>query len=1586
MPPKKSSASKKKKNLGSARGFATVSVPKRVDPAADEPAVDGGGGENDSAAASGGAEGTSNGVGGPDGAGNKAAAADSPNGTGAAATGAADGKSGDWDDSPEALERKELQELAERIKPGCDKEISRVVKVYEYERRMSKTLPSFAWHERDVQRRVLELAMSETVDEMPQPVYEPQDKVVAKVATLFGILEQLGFRSERIEECIRKVKTLEIEDCLDWLYLHADADELRREGPLPEPVVDSAPPPPTSGRRGTRSSNGKNNNSGGAPSPSPSLAKGSSPPLPSKLSRTPSSTTAPTVGARAAAATTAEQEAALRARILAYGEEVEKALNSTDGSSAENGKAGGEEDDEEEEGGELTALPDANVKYAKLKVQLSEIQRAQAAQKRATKGKGDRKGTEPVSSEQERWMEAQVDVLKDKIQTVESDYTFRKVDAEKVYRAERTKLDAAQLAARLNGTTLESPYAAASSLGPSPPSENSAGANGSSVAPSAPLSEGATPSASAATAANGSSSAPASPGRSTNGTVEDKDDEGFFGTMLDEMPTEETNDEGTSIPVRNMALPKHFSGRTPRISLQDTVRKLDKHAKVTFAVISRSRAVRASVTIRWSPDESGAPGRAQYFDMQDVACWDQKQAYDYIATVALFAIATSPQGIGMALNKALPTVFRDLWDDFVAERTAQEEERYRERLKLYKSLAEPRCQEPPSRDPRTTRGEKTATEASTIKPRKEITPELAERIQQDIYQRKTWPTYQEMLRQRANLPIASYRSTIMDTIENSQCVVLCGETGCGKSTQVPSFILEHEMRMGRDVKIYCTEPRRISAISLAQRVSQELGEPANACGTRNSYVGYSIRLDSAVSASTRIVYATTGIVLRMLEGRESLADITHIIIDEVHERSIDSDFLLIILREILEVRKDLKVILMSATVDAEKIANYMGGCPVVRVPGRTFPVTPYFLEDVVELTRYRLDPHTDSPYVARNKRAYGGRSRRLVDDVPLDDDDDDDESPASTADITQLPISKQSRTTLDCMDHHAINYELIVMLLENLCFHKPDLVQYSGAILIFMPSLESIRRLTDTLEAHHTFGTSQFVILPLHSTISNENQSLVFNVPRPGVRKIVISTNIAETGVTIPDITAVIDTGKHREMRFDEKRQISRLVETFIAQSNAAQRRGRAGRVREGIAFHLFTRHRHDNYMQEHPQPEMTRLSLQDLALRIKIMKIGSTGIEETLLKALDPPLVANITRAVSALIEVKALTTTEEITPLGRHLAKLPMDVHVGLFLILSCIFGCLDAGLTIAAGLNSKSPWLTPFGREAEADAVKRTFKVENSDFLTTYNAYCSWREACSNNYEREFCRKSFLSLQNLQQIEDLRQQFFSFLVDAGFVNITNAERRELVSTRYGKSRTKFVRAPADLDKASRDPRTVMACLAASMYPKLLVIDPQNGSLRTLANSAPAAIHPSSVNFAPGRRVDFGQGTRFAAFFQAMHTKKLYIWDSGAVDELSVHLLCGNADFQLPAQSISIDRKIRTRLEDPKSALAIRFLREKWREIFNRKMKDPAAPIEPRLEPWLALVADAIKSPHREDDEEKKRKRQQERAQVKLSLTRHD
>ncbi|GAA6061389.1 hypothetical protein JCM10212_000649 [Sporobolomyces blumeae] len=1683
MPPKKSnnnnSSKKKKAGANPLRGYGTVSVPRKKEP---EPEVVDGTGQagglvGSSSGANGSGDGATDGVrggggGGGGGAGVKGEGADGQLGANMNGTPEEAGEKdkGSWDD-PEEVEKRDLQALADKIRPGADKEINRIVKVIDYERRLSKTLSGYAWTEQDLQRRIIELALHDSALDAPQPVHEPFDKVVSRVATLFGILEQLGFVASRIEECLGSVRQLELDDCLDWLFLHCDADELACEGPIAKLITDqtghvtsggsdapstSQTPPTTtaatttttttttaaptpnpveSGSVSSPASPPLNGNAKRSSGPSPSTGGVTSPRQPRSRTTTSNGTGAasvdPTAPPRRPAAnkgnSSANKEVAstfadLRARILAAEDQKRKDKRknrkrifatepepgtarssdddddesssdqeSSDPSSDEDGAVQVKNGTKQESGrtdasakatnGSLrssrpdvdassassassdaeagdddvdvdSAERDSNAVYASTKLVLSEIQRAQGASKRAGKGKGDRLGGTAMTKEQEEWMEGQAERLRDKIKAIEGEYTFRKADAEKLYREERTKLDAAQLSARLNGITLESRLPAFPASIASPQGRVDDAMNG-----AKPSSGGSQPPSPGAVRANGDG---------------ENADEGFFGNLLDEGTPDEDGqaaaEEGTTVSLMNLSLPKNFSGKTPKASLEETVRKLDKPAVVKFELTSRSRAVRASVRIRWSD------GRVQRFEMNDdQACPDQGQAYNFIATIALFAIAGST-----AVNKQLPTVFRDLWDDLLQKKKEEDEDRYRDKLKLYKKIAEPRLQEQVAKDARVGRGERNATEEHEIIMPSEISPEASQRIQQEMLARQAWPTYQEMLRQRANLPIAAYRSEIMRTIEESQCIVLCGETGCGKSTQVPSFILEHDMRAGRPVKIFCTEPRRISAISLAQRVSTELGEAPNACGTRNSLVGYSIRLDSAVSASTRIIYATTGIVLRMLEGRESLADITHIIIDEVHERSIDSDFLLIVLREILEVRKDLKVILMSATVDAEKIADYMGGCPVVRVPGRTHPVTPYYLEDVVELTRYRLDPHSDSPFVARNKRGYGARPRRN-DDIPPDDDDEID-TPADTSDITQAPISKQSRITLDCMDHHAINYDLIVLLLEQLCFYRADLVQFSSAILIFLPSLESIRRLTDTLEAHPAFGTTQFLVLPLHSTISNENQGLVFNVPRPGVRKIVISTNIAETGVTIPDITAVIDTGKHREMRFDEKRQISRLVETFVAQSNAAQRRGRAGRVREGVAFHLFTKHRHDNYMAEHPQPEMTRLSLQDLALRIKIMKIGTGAIEETLLKALDPPLVVNIQRAVSSLIEVKALTATEEITPLGRHLAKLPMDVHLGLFLIMSCIFGCVDAALAITAALNSKSPWLTPFGREAEADAVKRSFKVENSDFLTTYNAYCSWREASANGYEREFTRKNFLSQQNLQQIEELRQQFFGFLVDAGFIAITDAERRQLVSTKFGKSRTRFVRVPDDLDANSKDPRAVMACLAASMYPKFLVIDPQNGSMRTLANSAPAAIHPSSVNFAPGRRIDFGPNARFIAFFTAMHTKKLYVWESGSVDERAVYLLCGNADFQLAAHSISIDRKIKTRLE-PKTSIAIKTLRQQWQALFKKKMVDPAAPLAGQQQ-WLDLLLEAFASPRKVEEEEKKKKREP----VKLALKRND
>ncbi len=383
------------------------------------------------------------------------------------------------------------------------------------------------------------------------------------------------------------------------------------------------------------------------------------------------------------------------------------------------------------------------------------------------------------------------------------------------------------------------------------------------------------------------------------------------------------------------------------------------------------------------------------------------------------------------------------------------------------------------------------------------------------------PSYQKMLPGRQSLPIANHRQEILDLVENNQIFVLSGETGCGKSTQVPAYILEHCMSQGRNCKIYVTEPRRISAISLAERVSEELGEPRKSVGSNDSLVGYAIRLESNVGKNARLVYATTGIVLRMLEGT-AFNEITHVIIDEVHERSIESDFLLIILKTLISHRKDLKVILMSATVDAERISKYCGGCPTIAVPGRTFPVNVHYLEDAVEMSDYIIED--DSPYAFRPKRGYrqgdgsarkqnapGNKSKlQLLAQAPtpeeeddpalLDDDDEDPEGRGSSTGGLGKAYRSKTIDTLGRMNEYVINHDLIIKILERVCLEK-DLEPYSAATLIFMPGLAEIRKCHDMLVDHPTFGGPGFQLFPLHSTISSENQGAVFNVPPAGVRK-----------------------------------------------------------------------------------------------------------------------------------------------------------------------------------------------------------------------------------------------------------------------------------------------------------------------------------------------------------------------------------------------------------------------------------------------------------------------------------------------------
>lgn len=1021
---------------------------------------------------------------------------------------------------------------------------------------------------------------------------------------------------------------------------------------------------------------------------------------------------------------------------------------------------------------------------------------------------------------------------------------------------------------------------------------------------------------------------------------EEADEGGMFGGMLDEEVGEvEDKNSHQTIYLRELpsTLLKSQGSRTPRAMLIESLRRLDPSSTVRFESIPTSaRWHRSRLTLRWYIQSHYVEDD---YTMTSMATLSQASADDLLAIAALYCVDTR------SAYRSLSGAWRDWWSELdllrQGELNALRRSQYRT---MVEGLAK-RLQEEHARDLDPPHKNKTA---ATLKDSNEdvtlSTPEPSGSRHDEAgkalwSQREQSAKFQQMLMGRNALPVAAQKEHIVETFSQNQVIVLSGETGCGKSTQVPAYIMESCLLRGEACKIYVTEPRRISAISLAERVSQEIGEDKGVVGKDHSLIGSAVRLENNIGKNARLVFATTGIVLRMLEGSK-MEDITHIVVDEVHERSIESDFLLIILKNLIAIRKDLKVVLMSATLDAERISEYFGGCPTINVPGRTFPVEVQWLEDVIELCDYTLE---DSSRYAKGvnwrRNVAANKFKSLPDDDVTDDtleDDGQEESKLTGAGRYQA----KTISTLNRMDEYTVNHELIIALVEKMCFGPQDLQQYSSAILIFLPGLADIRQLHDLFLTHRMFGSESFQVWPLHSTISNENQSLVFEFPPKGVRKIVLSTNIAETGITIPDITCVIDSGKHREMRFDEKRQMSKLLECFIARSNAKQRRGRAGRVQSGICWHLFTKYRHDNLLAEHPIPEMLRLSLQDLSLKLKVMKVQiGKSIEEALSQALDPPSSTNVQRSVTALIDIKALTTTEEITPLGRQLSRLPLDVNMGKLLLMACSLGILDSALTIAATMNAKSPFLTPFGQELEARLAKKSFDKGNNDFVTIVRAFNSWRKATENGNARKFCKQSFLSQTNLVQIEELRQQYMTYLIDAGFVDVDRNTKHEITGRvfRFRSAGTRFMRVPSQYDTNSANLVMLNTAIAAALYPKLLVIDGQNGTFRTLTNNAPAVIHPSSVNFKV--KVDqLPQGFHHFVYYSIMQSRRLFAWETAAVDNRALLVLCGEADFKFSAPCLLIDRqRLRFTVADVKNLMALKILRMRLAKILQGAYRNP-------------------------------------------------
>ena len=599
------------------------------------------------------------------------------------------------------------------------------------------------------------------------------------------------------------------------------------------------------------------------------------------------------------------------------------------------------------------------------------------------------------------------------------------------------------------------------------------------------------------------------PAEPLTAVASDDEDGGLFGNMLDEpgMATNITSDgnESTSIRVRSMPIPKQtaYSGTTPKALLKTMITKAFKSAVIIYASLSGgSRAARAGIEVRFNES------RRSVTKMEDIACDNMVEAENYVSTLVLHDLQMRGD-VPQVSWRTFPPAYRDLWEELDVEWKAKEDGKRRETWRKLRDIYDKKAVAPISVNGAAEQTTASAEQASggPSQPKVDYLP----RLQQDYERRASSPAYQRMKPQRDGLPIASFRQQILDTIDRSQVMVLSGETGCGKSTQLPAYILEDQIARGKPCKIYVTEPRRISAISLAQRVSAELGDAPGQMGTPASLVGYSIRLEAKVSPQTRLAFVTNGIALRMLEagsvpGKGTAFDeVTHIVVDEVHERSIDSDFLLIVLRSLMQQRPDLKVILMSATLDADKISNYFGGCPYLAVPGRTFPVQVNYLEDAVQAADWHIDE--TSHYAIRHRHAKGGKQLEWTEDTPPNSDSEDEAQQDPTK-LSGAKYSPKTVSTINLLDSRQIPYDLIVRLLEKICYEDQQYRPFSAATLVFMPGLAEIRKLNDMLLGHPAFGSQEFVVYPLHSSVSSEGQQAVFDIPPPGVRKIVICRSI----------------------------------------------------------------------------------------------------------------------------------------------------------------------------------------------------------------------------------------------------------------------------------------------------------------------------------------------------------------------------------------------------------------------------------------------------------------------------------------------
>ncbi|GAA5951587.1 hypothetical protein JCM10213_005411 [Rhodosporidiobolus nylandii] len=716
------------------------------------------------------------------------------------------------------------------------------------------------------------------------------------------------------------------------------------------------------------------------------------------------------------------------------------------------------------------------------------------------------------------------------------------------------------------------------------------------------------------------------------------------------------------------------------------------------------------------------------------------------------------------------------------------------------------------------------------------------------YQSSAEPHIEKLRTQRASLPVSSHASSVLAKIATSSVVVVLAATGSGKTTQLPQLILDDAIMDGKgaECNIVCTQPRRIAAISVAERVAKERGESIG------DTVGYQVRFESKPPRRDgSILFCTTGLFLRRMQAdldrqagggngaeEEFLDGVTHVCVDEVHERDVDTDLLLFVLRRLLHERrkrgkKEIKVVLMSATIDPRLFTQYFADpddgrlAPVVEVPGRSFPVEKRWLDEVVqELQALRL-PMNRGGWVFQEKSVGPYLQRELVPAIPTDP-------------RTGKPVGE-----IDDLD---MPYPLLALIIAHVLSRSDE-----GHVLVFLPGWDEIQAVRNILLDRARFplldvdfNSRNLEIHVLHSTIPIVEQQAVFEPPAAGVRRVVLSTNIAETSVTIPDVVFVVDSAKCKEKRYDPERRLSQLVSAWTGTSNVLQRAGRAGRHRPGEYYGIVSQARFAA-MDIHQTVEMLRTDLASTAMHVTGLQLPGLSVFDVLSSTIQPPEPQRVNAALETLLHVGAIDSDEKLTSLGRVLLQLPVEAAIGKLCLLGSFFRCLDQTLTLAAILTNRDPFLSPPLMKQEADRVKNSwapneFRSDAFAILKAYNAW--WDLQGQGNFvaANNFCRENFLSKPTLLLIQKIKDHLVSSLDRAGVLQISGGGQTAPAPPFFRGGRNRNPIIPAHLNENGHSLPLLSALIAAALAPNFAIRISEK-SLRTSQDKS-CAIHPSSVN----------------------------------------------------------------------------------------------------------------------------------------------